>query len=70
MQRYLSIIALCAATTTGLSGCGGGSATGDNSGGPGPTPTLVSHLGTTGVFVASVDSTSGNYAAAPIAGNL
>ncbi len=70
MQRYLSIIALCAATTTGLSGCGGGSATGDNSGGPGPAPTLVSYLGTTGVFVASVDSTSGNYAAAPIAGNL
>jgi hypothetical protein len=64
VQRHLSILALCAATTTGLSGCGGGSATGDNSGGPGPAPTLVSYLGTTGVFVASVDPTTGNYAAA------
>jgi hypothetical protein len=66
MQRHLSILALCAATTVELSGCGGGSVTGDNSGGPGPAAALVSYLGTTGVFVASVDPTSGNYAAAPI----
>jgi hypothetical protein len=63
MNRYLSMV-LGAVTVCGMSACGGGSGSGDN-GGP-PPPSAVSYVGTTGVFVASVDATSGNYTFAPI----
>jgi hypothetical protein len=63
MQRYLSVFALGAVITSALSGCGGGNG---DAGVGGPAPALVSYVGTTGVFVASVDTTSGNYAFASI----
>jgi len=63
MQRYLPVFALGAVITSVLSGCGGGNG---DAGVGGPAPALVSYVGTTGVFVASVDTTSGNYAFASI----
>jgi hypothetical protein len=63
MQRYLSVFALGAVITSALSGCGGGNG---DAGVGGPAPALVSYVGTTGVFVASVDTASGNYAFASI----
>ena len=66
MKRYLFVLVLSAVTLSGMSGCGG-SGNGDYGGpGPGPGPSSVSYVGTTGVFVASVDPISGNYAFAPI----
>jgi hypothetical protein len=66
MRRLSSGLATGAAITSILAGCGGGSGAGSFGGGPPPTQSLTSFLGTTGVFVASVDPTSGNYQVAPI----
>jgi hypothetical protein len=63
MRRTLSTISLAAIMTANLSGCGGHSSDGFNPG-SGMSP-LVSYVGTTGVFAAWVDPTSGNYAVAP-----
>jgi hypothetical protein len=63
MQRFLSVFAFGALITAGVSGCGGGSDSGDIR--P-PPPSPISYLGTTGVFVASVDPISSMYSAAPM----
>ena len=66
MRRITSWIALGAATTGLLSGCGGdGYDDGYWNGGPGGNE-LISFVGTTGVFAAWADSDTGYYAAADI----
>ena len=66
MRRITSWIALGAATTGLLSGCGGdGYDDGYWGGGPGGNE-LISFVGTTGVFAAWADSATGYYAAANI----
>jgi hypothetical protein len=64
MRRITSWIALGAATTTFLVGCGGDYHDGywDNVGGD----ELISFVGTTGVFAAWADSATGEYAAASV----
>ena len=66
MRRITSWVALGAATTTLLAGCGGGYRYGDgygDGGGPGSNE-LISFVGTTGVFAAWADSETGEFAAA------
>jgi len=50
---------------TGLTACGGGDGNSDNSGPP-PPAQLTSYVGTTGVFVAFADPSSGDFNAAAI----
>ena len=64
MRRQSCFLALAAAITSVLSGCGGGSDNANSLGG-GPASS-VSYAGTTGVFVASADPGNGNYSFAPI----
>src|SRR5579862_2307455 len=66
MSRNLVAITVGTTLAACLSACGGSadSADGADSGG-GPVPTLVSYVGTTGVFAAWADDASGNYSAAP-----
>jgi hypothetical protein len=68
MRKIVTASLLGSAIAGVLSACGGGGGGfgGYNGGPPGPTPTLDSYLGTTGVFVAWADDASGTYAAAPI----
>jgi hypothetical protein len=63
MRRITPWVALGAATTTFLAGCGGGYNDGYRDGGG---DELISFVGTTGVFAAWVDSDTGNFAAASI----
>src|SRR5271156_3953875 len=63
MSQLLSAPALSAVLLCSLSGCGG-SRGGGYFAGP-PAQQLTSYAGTTGVFVAWADPTSGNFAAAP-----
>ncbi len=68
MWRITSWVALGAATTTLLAGCGGGYRYGDgygDGGGPGGNEP-ISFVGTTGVFAAWADSETGEFAAAAI----
>jgi hypothetical protein len=65
MRKFLSVLALGAAIASGVSACGGGSGNGAYAGG-GTSRSLVSYLGTTGVFAAWVDAASGTYSAAPM----
>jgi len=62
MRRITSWIALGAASTTLLAGCGSGYDDGFRDGGPEP----ISFVGTTGVFAAWADSDTGEFAAADI----
>lgn len=64
MRRITSWIALGAATSTFLAGCGGDYRDGYWDGGGGDE--LISFVGTTGVFAAWADSATGEYAAASI----
>lgn len=69
MARVPVVPILGATIAIGLSACGGSSGSDDGGGGGGsgsPPPALVSYIGTTGVFAAWVDDTSGTYAAAHI----
>jgi hypothetical protein len=59
MRRSLFLLALYCFVTSSIVGCGGGSG-GYVGSGP-PPQSLISSLGTTGVFVASLDPNSGNY---------
>jgi len=75
MPRLLATLALGTVTAICLTACGGsGSADyvsggGDGGGGgPPPPPPLVSYIGTTGVFAAWVDDTTGTYSAASMNG--
>jgi hypothetical protein len=61
MRRSLFLLALCSIATSTMLGCGGGPGGYGGSGPPPPPPSLISFLGTTGVFVAFVDPNSGNY---------
>ena len=63
MRRITSWIALGAATTTFLAGCGGGYHDGYGDGGGGGDE-LISFVGTTGVFAAWADSETGDFAVA------
>lgn len=65
MRNFLPALALGAAIASGVSGCGGGSGNGAYAGG-GTSRSLVSYLGTTGVFAAWVDAARGTYSAAPM----
>ncbi|MCK9687863.1 hypothetical protein [Scleromatobacter humisilvae] len=65
MRRITSWIALGAATTGLLAGCGDGYDDGYWNNGPGGNE-LISYVGTTGVFAAWADSATGYYAAADI----
>ena len=65
MGRVITSVALCAAVTALVSGCGGGGGYDDGEDGGGPA-SPVSYLGTTGVFAAWADPTSNAYAFAPI----
>jgi hypothetical protein len=70
MRRLMSVSVLGTAVATGIAACGGGgsgdSGSGDGGGSPPPPPpTLVSYLGTTGVFAAWTDESGASYAAAP-----
>jgi hypothetical protein len=68
MRRITSWVALGAATTTLLAGCGGGYRYSDgygDGGGPGGNEP-ISFVGTTGVFAAWADSETGEFAAAAI----
>lgn len=65
MRKFLPALALGAAIASGVSGCGGGSGNGAYAGG-GTSRSLVSYLGTTGVFAAWVDAARGTYSAAPM----
>jgi hypothetical protein len=67
MRRITSWVALGAATTTLLAGCGGGYGYGDGyggDGGPGGGNEPISFVGTTGVFAAWADSETGEFGAA------
>ncbi len=73
MPRLFAALALGTVTATCLTACGGsGSADyvsgdgggGGGGGGPPPPPPLVSYIGTTGVFAAWVDDTTGEFSAA------
>lgn len=66
MSRLLWIFVIGAGFAACLTACGGGSS-GVYIGGPPPPPPpeQVSYIGTTGVFAAWADNTSGTYAAAP-----
>jgi hypothetical protein len=73
MRRLMSVLVLGTAVATGVAACGGGGS-GDSGGyvgppppPPPPPPTLVSYLGTTGVFAAWSDAAGASYAAAPTA---
>jgi hypothetical protein len=59
MRQSLFLLTFCSIVTSTIVGCGGGS--GGNGGSSPPPPSLVSFVGTTGVFVASLDPTSGSY---------
>jgi hypothetical protein len=59
MRRSLFLLTFCSIVTSTIGGCGGGS--GGYVGSSPPPPSLISFIGTTGVFVASVDPTSGSY---------
>lgn len=65
MRRSKACTGLAAVAAGMLAACGGGSGGGSPVGG-GPTPTLDSYLGTTGVFVAWADESSGTYNVASI----
>ena len=65
MRRIASWIALGAASTGLLAGCGSGYDDGYGDGG-GAYDELISYIGTTGVFAAWADSATGEFAAAPI----
>jgi hypothetical protein len=62
MRRNPFVLTLIIALTSFLSACGGSS----GGGGGTPTPTLVSYVGTTGVFAASANATTGASAFAPM----
>src|ERR1700737_180261 len=66
MSRIIVAITVGTTMATCLSACGGSSGSTDGSapGGGGPVPPTVSYVGTTGVFAAWVNDTSGNYSAA------
>jgi hypothetical protein len=68
MRRLLTILALGTAVGSGVSGCGGGGSGdggGDGGGGGGPPPpALTSYIGTTGVFAAWANASSGGYSTA------
>jgi len=63
MRRIPFVLALGIALMGSLSGCGSGSSGG---GGGTPTPTLVSYVGTTGVFAAWANATTGVSSFAPM----
>jgi hypothetical protein len=65
MRRCALVLTLGSAITAGVTGCGG-DGYGYGGGGGYPAPSLVSNVGTTGVFVAAADPLSGNYTVAPI----
>jgi len=65
IRRVFPVPALVVTMFGCLAGCGGGNDYPDNGGGP--APALTSFAGTTGVFVAWANPSSGNYAYAPIA---
>jgi len=65
MRKFLPFLALGAAISGGVSGCGGGDHGGGYVGG-GVPPTPMSYLGTTGVFAAWLNPVSGFYSAAPM----
>jgi hypothetical protein len=63
MRPVIAVFALGLGVAAVLSGCGG------SGGGPGPgrpPPSLISYVGTTGVFAAWADAISGDYAFAPL----
>ena len=64
MRRIMSWVALGAATTTFLAGCGGGYRDGYGYGDGGGGDELISFVGTTGVFAAWADSDTGAFAVA------
>lgn len=66
MSRIIKGLILGTAMVSCLSGCGGGSSNIDDGSGPGDgqSPNLVSYIGTTGVFAAWADDTTGSYSAA------
>jgi len=63
MRRILSVLTFGIASLTSISGCGSGSSGGGTT--P-PPPTLVSYVGTTGVFAAWGNGTTGATAFAPM----
>jgi hypothetical protein len=68
MSRLVVAITVGTTLAACLSACGGSSGSADGSdpgGGPVPVPPTVSYVGTTGVFAAWVNDTTGNYSAAP-----
>ncbi len=73
MPRLSAALALGTVTATCLAACGGsGSSNSYNGGGPPPPPppppppALVSYIGTTGVFAAWADDTTGTFSAASV----
>ena len=63
MNRTISALSLAIVVAISISGCGSGSGGGGNT--P-PPPALVSYVGTTGVFAAWGNASSGSTAFAPI----
>lgn len=68
MSRFIAGLMFGTTIASCLSGCGGSDSSdnepGLNGGGGSPPPALVSYIGTTGVFAAWADDTTGSYAAA------
>lgn len=62
MRRILFALALGTALMSSIAGCGGSSSSGSGT----ATPTLVSYAGTTGVFAAWANATTGTSAFAPM----
>lgn len=64
MRPIISVLALGFGVAATVSGCGGSGSGGPSNGQP--PPSLISYVGTTGVFAAWADAISGDFAFAPI----